>query len=299
MSTRQQGSIPAGLARRSILALPLAGLLAPVPGVAHAECDARRCVLRHLRFFLKTSNPLDRALLEQRLWCYLPANLAGQRVVQTHVSVPHQIYPDALGHLILELSFDRFPPFAHKIVTIDATLALNGSERRQELAAPREWLAAERFIESDHPQIGLLARQLGRSTPALSARAIFEWVQGNIRYAGYLAEDRGALQALLTSQGDCTEYADLVVALCRALGIPARMVGGYVVDGDAVVLPQDYHNWAEVFWDGQWQVVDAQKGDWLGASAHYVVFRIYRDVASNPVGLAHRFRISGDLKATL
>jgi hypothetical protein len=86
------------------------------------------------------------------------------------------------------------------------------------------------------------------------------------------------------------------VALAPANGIPARMVGGYVTDRDAAPQPQDYHNWAQLYLGGAWRTVDAQKENWLSSSAQYIVFRVYRDVPTNLVGPAHRYRIEGDLK---
>lgn len=44
---------------------------------------------------------------------------------------------------------------------------------------------------------------------------------------------KGALQALLDGNGDCSEYSSLLVAILRSAGIPARKVLGYaLVDGD-------------------------------------------------------------------
>lgn len=292
--------VPGGLTRRAVLAFPFGAWPGLAPGVACAADAADSQLLRRLRFSLQISNPLARTLLDQRLWCYLPANLPpGQRLVQTQVSAPHRIHSDALGHCIAELRFARFPAFAHKIVDLTASVAFEANAREPALTNPQQWLGAERAIESEQPQIALQARALAQPTQQASARAIFEWVRGHMRYTGYLAQQRGALYALQTAEGDCTEYADLVVALCRALAIPARMVGGHVLDRDSVVRAQDYHNWAQVFWDQQWHTVDAQKGNWLEAAAQYAVFRISCDVATNPVGLEQRFKVEGELVATL
>ena len=113
--------------------------------------------------------------------------------------------------------------------------------------------------------------------------------------AGYAPEDFGALYALRQRRGDCSEYACLVVALCRAAGIPARMVEGYVSDRSFAPKPMDFHDWAEVLVDGQWRVVDAQKGALLEKEALYIAFRYFRDKALNGVGLAHRYRVEGGM----
>lgn len=269
----------------------------PMPALAGPAAVSRR-----LRFTLTFTNPLDRPLQGQSFWCYLPANLAqAQRLREVQVSMAHSVQSDVHGHRILALSFDRFAPLAQKIVTVTAEVELapepeeDAPSAAQTLPGRGAWLSAERYIELDAPEIRALAAQLRRETDLASARAIYEWVRDNLHYAGYLADDFGALHALFNRRGDCTEYADLVVALARAVGIPARMVGGYVTDRDAAPKPQDYHNWAQLYLGGAWHTVDSQKENWLASSARYVVFRIYRDSPTNSVGTAHRFRIEGDV----
>ena len=63
----------------------------------------------------------------------------------------------------------------------------------------------------------------------------------------------GAEQTLLARRGVCRDYAHLVIALLRALDIPARMVAVYAPGLD----PMDFHAVAEAWVDDTWQVVDA------------------------------------------
>lgn len=277
-----------------LMVMPVAGLGVLAPAFIQA---ADPVVRRRLRFILTFSNPLNIVLEHQRFWCYLPVNITPtQRLRDVRASTAYRLHDDALGHCILELSFDRFSALAQKIVIVTAEVELDAKVRPQALSDASIWLGAERFIESDDSRIRALAAELQRTTEMDTTRAIYEWVQGNIRYAGFLAEDLGALQALLERRGDCTEYADLVVALARANQIPARMMGGYVANQDLVPRPQDYHNWAEVYLEGAWRMVDAQKGNWLEPITQYITFRIYRDTVINQVGLAHRYRMQGDLQ---
>jgi transglutaminase-like putative cysteine protease len=52
----------------------------------------------------------------------------------------------------------------------------------------------------------------------------------------------------------CRDYAHLVVALLRAVNVPARLVSVvYAPD----VYPMDFRAVAEAFVEGQWRVVDA------------------------------------------
>ncbi len=63
----------------------------------------------------------------------------------------------------------------------------------------------------------------------------------------------GAVQTLLSRQGVCRDYAHLVVALLRALDVPARVVAVYAPGLD----PMDFHAVAEVALDDRWRAVDA------------------------------------------
>ncbi len=53
--------------------------------------------------------------------------------------------------------------------------------------------------------------------------------------------------------GVCRDYAHLVVALLRAVNVPARLVSVYAPG----LSPMDFHAVAEAFVDGHWRVVDA------------------------------------------
>ena len=62
----------------------------------------------------------------------------------------------------------------------------------------------------------------------------------------------GAVDTLLAGAGVCRDYAHLVVALLRAVNVPARVVSVYAPG----LSPMDFHAVAEAFVDGHWRVVD-------------------------------------------
>src|SRR5205823_13813112 len=64
-----------------------------------------------------------------------------------------------------------------------------------------------------------------------------------------------------TLSGDCTEYAMLAAAMCRAVGVPSRTVLGLVYATNREGRPvMAYHMWFEVYADGQWVPLDATLG---------------------------------------
>lgn len=58
---------------------------------------------------------------------------------------------------------------------------------------------------------------------------------------------------MLAGAGVCRDYAHLVIALLRALNVPARMAAVYAPG----CRPMDFHAVAEAFVGDAWRVVDA------------------------------------------
>jgi transglutaminase-like putative cysteine protease len=86
--------------------------------------------------------------------------------------------------------------------------------------------------------------------------AVTLWVWDRLRYVpGSSQPTDGAEQTLLARRGVCRDYAHLVIALLRALDVPARMVAVYAPGLD----PMDFHAVAEAWVDGAWWVVDATR----------------------------------------
>ena len=93
----------------------------------------------------------------------------------------------------------------------------------------------------------------GASSPSDRVDALVAFVH---RYVEYV--DRDTIQTVAdtvrTRRGDCTEYADLLTTMARALGLPARTVTGLAYDADNATFA--LHSWNEVAVEGRWQGVD-------------------------------------------
>lgn len=262
--------------------------------VIRSEADR---IPRQLRFSLTLTNTKPHELVDQLLWLYLPASeTPTQKLESIKVSVPYEQQTDSLDHSIIKLNFLQIAPLSTKVVNFIVNLSMRIEPEMEALENPKAWLGSERYIETADPNIQSLAAKLKGQEPRDTALAIYDWIKQHLHYMGYVADDRGAAYALNQLQGDCTEYAYLAVALARANEIPARMVGGYTTDKNAILRAADYHNWAELYFDGAWWLLDAQKERWLTPTEQYVAFRFYRDEDINPIGLANRYRQSGELE---
>lgn len=245
-------------------------------------------------------NPLAESLQDQRVALYMPVEQTNtQRLVGLEVSAPHRVLHDPVGNTILEVTFKEFPAYATRVVSVVATVKMSAEPRQETLSAHEPFLQQEAFIEVSDPAIAALARQLRRETADDTVRAIYDWVSTNLDYAGFIAEDLGAKYALRHRRGDCTEYAYLAAALARANGVPARVLGGYATSMDAAPRARDYHNWTEVYVDGAWRLLDAQKQRLRTGAGEYVAMRVVSSDGSAAMGENHRFAVHGRVLARM
>jgi transglutaminase-like putative cysteine protease len=104
------------------------------------------------------------------------------------------------------------------------------------------FLKHEKHIEKDDPAIQQIAKDIKGSSKIAIIKNIHDYVVKNMDYSRNRA-DLGALSAAENKTGDCSEYADLFVAICRAKNIPARVAIGYTTEATLTAR----HAWAEVY----------------------------------------------------
>lgn len=114
-------------------------------------------------------------------------------------------------------------------------------------------------IESDHPEIVQMARQIiqGKTSDREKIKAVYDWVRKNIVYDdekarritnnNWHSDYFGALHTLRKRTGVCQDYSSLAAALLRAVGIPSALISGLTDVG--------YHAWNRAF--------DAQNNRWI------------------------------------
>ncbi len=111
-----------------------------------------------------------------------------------------------------------------------------------------------RYAESDRLAPIAQAEFLGISDPADLLASVSSWVGSRLSYVpGSSLPTEGAVDTMLSRQGVCRDYAHLVIALLRALDVPARLVAVYAPG----LQPMDFHAVAEAAVEDTWRVVDA------------------------------------------
>ncbi|WP_404992956.1 transglutaminase N-terminal domain-containing protein [Cupriavidus pauculus] len=118
----------------------------------------------------------------------------------------------------------------------------------------------------------------GHDVPALLALA--EGIAARVRYqANSTHVGTSAAEAFRLGSGVCQDQAQVMVAACRALGVPARYVSGYFFDPAATEMAS--HAWADVCLDagrGLWCSIDVTHG--CVTDARHVRLAVGRDYAS-------------------
>ncbi|MFC4242698.1 transglutaminase family protein [Gryllotalpicola reticulitermitis] len=115
------------------------------------------------------------------------------------------------------------------------------------------YLRPSRYCESDALTPTAVA-EFGGLDGAQLLSAVSSWVGVQLSYVpGSSSPTDGAVRTLLSRTGVCRDYAHLVVALLRALEVPARVVSVYAPG----LRPMDFHAVAEARIDGSWRAVDA------------------------------------------
>lgn len=195
----------------------------------------------------------------------------------------------------VECSFDAeilIEPMNYRIVSSSRTGDIPASIRR--------FTEPDVALESQHPRIKYLASKL-----AHFARAPIRFVvKASKTVNGYLnyevqSKERGAAYAIEQRVGDCTEFSALLVALCRANNIPARLLSGYLHDS----YGWGAHAWMEFWFHDRWIPMDPTNHGYeglLGVTDNFILTRIGNWM--NPKersSIAIRYRSSGAARPSI
>ncbi|MGO4854506.1 transglutaminase-like domain-containing protein [Phaeovulum sp. W22_SRMD_FR3] len=135
-----------------------------------------------------------------------------------------------------------------------------------------KYLFASRYCPSDLFQT-FVAEQFGTLTGGARVAAMRDWIQRAFRYVpGASTTLTTAMDTFVTREGICRDYAHVLITLCRAAAIPARMVSVYAPG----VAPQDFHAVVEVYLEGGWHLTDPTG---MARAAEMVVISVGRDAA--------------------
>lgn len=149
---------------------------------------------------------------------------------------------------------------------IDYDLALWQGPARWQAPVEPSALQPQDQIESDHPLLVSQATQLAAAPSPGAARAIYRFTARHLSWPSGSRQGGGqsAVVAYQSRVGVCGEFANLMTALCRAAGIPARSITGLAFPPTPPFFsstatwshPAGSHAWVEVYAGDEWLMAD-------------------------------------------
>ena len=153
-------------------------------------------------------------------------------------------------------------------------------------------LLPEEEIQVDHPEVQATLREIGAHSGTLRERleAIFARTSGMPQRPFKGTTD--ALTALRLGEASCNGKSRLFVALARAAGIPARLVGGLILEAGS---KRTGHQWAEAYVAGHWVPFGPTNGYFAELPSNYLALyrgdeSLFRHTAD--INFDYRFNIS-------
>ena len=119
------------------------------------------------------------------------------------------------------------------------------------------YIYPSRYCQSD--RLGILAMNEFGHLPKGYRRveAIQTWVRQQVAFRSNTSNSNtSAIDTLTDRVGVCRDFAHLMIAICRALSIPARFTTGIDYGADPALGPTDFHAYVEVFLDQRWYLFD-------------------------------------------
>lgn len=116
---------------------------------------------------------------------------------------------------------------------------------------PSRYCQSDRLVKMAINEFGQLWQGHSR------VQAIQEWVRRHVSFTSNTTNSNtSAVDTLIEQVGVCRDFAHLMIALCRAVNIPARFATGTDYGADPVLGPPDFHAYVEVYLGDRWYIFD-------------------------------------------
>lgn len=183
-----------------------------------------------------------------------------QRVIAWHIDAPGRLQRsvDAFGNIIHTMVVTS----AHDAisVTVAGTVDIHPvsftESAEQSSLSPLVFAVSTPLTQPEVAVRDFTHRHLRSTQRAEDFLELAEAIRESVSYQSGVTEVTStAAQALQIGRGVCQDHAHLFIACCRAAGVPARYVSGYVDPGGE--MPAASHAWADVWVEGAgWVSVD-------------------------------------------
>ena len=196
------------------------------------------------------------------------AQTAAQTVVSESLAMSQPVTSSLFTDDITNARFLRFKAsHGPLLVRYDATVDLNHftAEPSQiaEVAVADlpvsvlRYIYPSRYCQSDRLH-RLAVKEFGHLWQGYSrVQAIRDWVLNHVTFKSNSSTgNTTAVDTLIEQVGVCRDFAHLMIALCRAVNIPARFATGIDYGADPALGPTDFHAYVEVYLGDRWYLFD-------------------------------------------
>jgi transglutaminase-like putative cysteine protease len=197
------------------------------------------------------------------------AHTEHQSVENENLQLSQQLTPDIATDPVTGTRFMRLHANPGRLhVTYSALVGINHHRTRPETlnevpvrslplevmpyVYPSRYCQSDRLLKLANMEFGHLWRGYSR------VLAIQHWVQQRVTFASNTSNfNTSAVDTLIERVGVCRDFTHLMIALCRALNIPARVATGTDYGADPILGPPDFHAYVEAYLGDRWYVFDA------------------------------------------
>ena len=154
----------------------------------------------------------------------------------------------------LTVRYDATVDIAHHIASPDSVQEVPIADLPADALA---YIYPSRYCQSDRLQQVVNAEFAYLPPGYWRVRAIADWVQRHTRFkSGSTNATTSAVDTMIEKVGVCRDFAHLMIALCRAMNIPARFATSIDYGSDPIFGPTDFHAIVDVFLGGRWYLFD-------------------------------------------
>jgi transglutaminase-like putative cysteine protease len=210
-------------------------------------------------------------LVDGRMIWHLFTDMDNQFVKSFDVFPPARVIEKTERNMVAVISVPELNPqedFSPSVVLrIDTTtrdwLMEKKATSNRLITKNREmYCKGQKFWEIDDSAVQEMSMKIAERTGSDESylKLAYQKVRERVYQDTHLDVRLGAARAARGDEGDCDEHADLLIALLRAVKIPARRVVGHYYRGKPIPEP---HAWCEVFLEKHgWIPIDPALGNY-------------------------------------
>ena len=175
-----------------------------------------------------------------------------------------------------KLDFKNFPTGERQrilergsdFIKIEVTVAAPNREAKPVSSPGDIYLRSTMFLQKDDPRVQALAKKIisGSDDPLAVAQKLEKWVCANLKRKNFGVGFATAAEVAANLEGDCSEHAVLLAALCRSASIPSQVVAGVLYANRLKGF--GFHMWVEAYINGQWYALDPTLGAGFADATH-------------------------------